>query len=219
MIDFHTHILPEMDDGSKSVEESLAMLREETRQGIKTVVLTPHFYASENSPEQFLKRRNEAWKKLEPRLDKGMPQLYLGAEVQYFEGISQVDEISDLCIEKTRLFLLEMPFCKWSDRMISNVLELKEEQGIQVVLAHIERYLAQQPKGICRELVRHGIAIQANASFFNHWQTRHKAMKMLRQGEIHVLGSDCHSMRNRPPNLDRAYEQIGHHVNHLHEIF
>ncbi len=218
MIDFHTHILPEMDDGSKSVAESLTMLREESRQGIETIVLTPHFYADENSPRQFLKRREEAWQKLKPNLEPGMPRLYLGAEVQYFEGIGQVDGISDLCIEGTRLFLLEMPFRKWSDRMLSNVLELKEQENVQVVLAHIERYLSWQPKGICQELIHCGIHMQSNASFFNNWKTRHKAMKMLARGEIHILGSDCHNMADRPPNLERAYELIGHHVSNLHEM-
>ncbi len=218
MIDFHTHILPEMDDGSKSVAESLAMLREESRQGVQAIALTPHFYADENSPQQFLKRREAAWEKLKPNLEEGMPRLYLGAEVQYFEGIGQVNGICDLCIEGTQLFLLEMPFRQWSDRMLSNVLELKEQENIQVVLAHIERYLPWQPKGIWQELIRCGIRMQVNASFFNNWKTRRKAMRMLDRGEIHILGSDCHNMANRPPNLGRAYQFIGHHVSNLHEV-
>ena len=66
MIDFHTHILPGMDDGSKDVRESVSMLRLEGKRGIDTVCLTPHFYAEQNSPEQFLERRKRAWQKLKP---------------------------------------------------------------------------------------------------------------------------------------------------------
>ena len=65
IIDFHTHILPRMDDGSHSVGESLEMLRAEAAAGIKTVAVTPHFYADLDTPETFLKRRSEALEKLE----------------------------------------------------------------------------------------------------------------------------------------------------------
>ena len=57
MIDFHTHILPKMDDGSKSTEESIAMLKMQAEQGIRWVVATPHFYAEPESPQDFLQRR------------------------------------------------------------------------------------------------------------------------------------------------------------------
>ena len=62
--DFHSHILPEIDDGSSSVEESLAMLQAERDQGIQSVVATPHFYAHHDSPERFLKRRAAARQRL-----------------------------------------------------------------------------------------------------------------------------------------------------------
>ena len=57
IIDFHTHVLPAMDDGSRSVEESLQMLRMEAEQGIFHVVATPHFYPQYDNPEQFLRKR------------------------------------------------------------------------------------------------------------------------------------------------------------------
>ena len=57
MVDFHTHILPKMDDGSRSSEESVAMLRMLAEQGIKRVVLTPHYYPEAESPEDCLRRR------------------------------------------------------------------------------------------------------------------------------------------------------------------
>ena len=65
MIDFHSHILPGMDDGSQTVEESLTLLEMLRAQGVDTVAATPHFYARENSPEVFLRRRREAWERLD----------------------------------------------------------------------------------------------------------------------------------------------------------
>lgn len=111
MIDFHTHILPGMDDGSKSVEESIWLLQEETRQGVDTVMLTPHYYADENSPVDFLRRRYAAWKRLSEAWCREFPKVRLGAEVQYFEGICGIEDIRHLRIVGTNFLLLEMPFC------------------------------------------------------------------------------------------------------------
>ena len=60
MIDFHSHMLPDMDDGAQNVDEGLAMLRESRRQGVELVCATPHFYADEEDPASFLRRRGEA---------------------------------------------------------------------------------------------------------------------------------------------------------------
>lgn len=81
MIDLHTHILPGMDDGSRDVLESLAMLEASAAQGVGLVAATPHFYAEENSPERFLSRRAEAAQRLRAALRPGLPEIRLGAEV------------------------------------------------------------------------------------------------------------------------------------------
>ena len=64
MIDFHSHFLPQIDDGSDSIETSLAMLRESWEQGVDLIFATPHFYADEVDPEYFLRRRNHAYERL-----------------------------------------------------------------------------------------------------------------------------------------------------------
>lgn len=201
MIDIHTHILPQMDDGSKSVLQSIAMLREEQKNGIETVVLTPHFYASQNDPQTFLKRREHSWNLLQSAVTDDLPRMLLGAEVRYFEGICQVEDLPQLCIEGSDLLLLEMPENKWSERMVRSVFELQEQYRMTVVLAHIERYLKFQPKATWEELREGGILMQVSASYFQDWRTRHAARRMLKRGEIHFLASDCHNMESRRPNL------------------
>ena len=202
MIDFHTHILPGMDDGSKDVRQSVSMLRLEAKLGVDVICLTPHFYAEQNSPAQFLERRERAWQKLKPYLWPELPRMRLGAEVQYFEGISEAEDVHRLRIEGTPYLLVEMPFCRWTQRMLEEVLELNDYPGTQVVLAHVERYLAMQPSGTVEWLVSKGVQIQSNLSWFGSWRTRHRAMSMLKKGQIHFLGSDCHNMDNRRPNWD-----------------
>ena len=65
MIDFHSHILPEMDDGAEDLETSLEMLRESRRQGVDIICSTSHFYADEEDPESFLTRRSDAYERLQ----------------------------------------------------------------------------------------------------------------------------------------------------------
>lgn len=113
MIDFHSHILPAMDDGSRNIEESLQMLRMLQEQGVERVIATPHFYADENPPDVFLRRRADAWEHLRAHLTQGLPHVLLGAEVHYFQGISRTAQVRQLCIQDTGVLLLEMPFSGW----------------------------------------------------------------------------------------------------------
>lgn len=207
MIDLHSHVLPGIDDGSKNVEESLAMLWASARQGIGYVAATPHFYPMENSPEQFLERRRAAAEQLRAVWQPGLPRLLLGAEVYYFTGISQSIEIETLCLGGT--LLLEMPFCPWTNRMLAEAIALREQRRLNVVLAHIERYFRWQPKELWEKLLNRGLLMQCNASFFVDWKTRRRAQKLLAMGRIHLLGSDAHNMTSRPPRMGEARSSIG----------
>lgn len=209
MIDIHSHVLPEMDDGSRGVEESLAMLRTSAEQGISVVAATPHFYPEQNDPKKFLHRRALSVKQLREVWEEGLPKLLLGAEVAYFEGISHVEKIKDLCLEETNLLLLEMPFSPWTERMAKEVRMLGEHYGIRVVLAHTERYRCYKKAPVWDELLANEVLVQCNAEFFSNRWTRRQARYMLEKGEIQLLGSDCHNMRNRRPNMRKALQVIG----------
>ena len=121
MVDFHTHILPKMDDGSRGTEESLKMLKLCASQGIDTVMLTSHYYAEQESPDEFLKRRKASWERLQEAIgesgETGFPELYPGAEVKLFYGISGVEQLQRLDLAGTGFILLEMPFSEWSDKV------------------------------------------------------------------------------------------------------
>ena len=203
MIDFHTHILPGVDDGSKNLDESLQLLQMEQQQGIDIVVLTPHYYSSQNSPEVFFRRRYQSWRLLRGAWKPGMPSLLLGAEVEFFDGITTLANLQDFCIQRTSLLLLEMPFCSWSERIIRIVEELNGTGGIQIVLAHVERYLSFQGNAQALKRLRQGsILMQVNASFFEGWLSRRKALSMLDKGMVQFLGSDCHNLSSRKPNWE-----------------
>ena len=212
MIDFHSHILPAIDDGSSSVQESLAMIGALSRQGVDTIVSTSHFYATRRSPQEFLQRRQEAYEKVRAELPEGSPRILLGAEVLYFPGISRMEDLPSLCTQGTNILLLEMPFTAWSEHMIREVHDLAHSGCYQLLMAHIERYFFQQPLSIWDEFLEEGILMQSNADFLLNWRTRRKALRLWREGRIHLLGTDCHNMDSRAPRMDEAVRTLRKHL-------
>lgn len=210
MIDFHSHMLPEMDDGSSSVEQSLEMIGTSAEQGVTHIVLTPHFYAGSDNPRHFLQKRDSRMKQLMERLPDGSPKLLLGAEVQYFEGMSTMDALLDMRIEGTRCLLVEMPFTKWSPRMLDDLVDINRRKDFKVILAHVDRYIRMQDMSVMSSLIREGILFQANADFFlrSFFILSKKPFRMLENGWIHLLGSDAHNMTSRAPNLELAARAI-----------
>lgn len=210
MLDIHTHMLPGMDDGSRSVEQSLAMLSLEAEQGVDTVVMTPHFLADREAPRQFLLRRQAAESRLRSALrDKpGMPQILCGAEVAFFEGISRAEGVDQLCIQGSNALLIEMPFVKWTPRMLGELTELRQVHGLQPVLAHVERYQGCTTWATIEALQDEDMWIQVNTSFFLRWQTAHRAMAMLKKRQIHFVATDSHNLMSRKPDLGEAIDKI-----------
>lgn len=214
MTDLHTHILPGMDDGAKTEEESLALLRMEQNQGVDTVVLTPHFYPQQESIEQFLARREDAVGRLRKAIDaegtdaQGLPQLLVGAEVLWRSDLSDVEHLDRLCIEGTQNLLLELPFSLWSGQLINQLYDMIGQTGITPVIAHLERYLALQPKALIEEILDIGIPVQISAEVLTHPLRRGGAMKLLKSGRAHLLASDCHDCTNRPPDLAAGMEIV-----------
>lgn len=211
MIDFHSHILPEIDDGSQSLEESMALLEWEAEQGIDTVVLTPHFYARYDQPEEFFLRRQRAMERLRQEMvDRPeLPQLRLGAEVHFFRGMSNSQVLPELAIAGTDCILVEMPEPPWSEEMYRELERIHTHWGLTPILAHIDRYIRPfHTYGIPDRMEKLPVIVQANASFFLDNRTRKMALRMLRKGQIQILGSDCHNLRHRPPKLGPAVELI-----------
>lgn len=208
MIDLHSHVLPQIDDGSQSPEQMESMLRAAYAQGIRYMVATPHFYADSMVPEEFLENRARAAQKL-PVSSEGVPQVILGAETAYFDNMSRSEALQLMRIEGTNLLLVEMPFRPWTDRVVEDVCMLMDRQGLIPVLAHVERYRKREqfPK-YWDYLLSAGALFQYNADAFVVSGKRSWAFKQLKKGLVHFLGTDCHNMTTRPPNMDQAAQMI-----------
>lgn len=208
IIDFHSHILPGMDDGSRNGEMSERMLELYAEQGINVIVATPHFYADRMTLESFLDKRAAAYEYLQSQAGFRGIRLIPGAEVAFFAGMGDADGMEKLTVGGTSLLLLEMPFRPWNRADIREVEKLAN-RGIIPVMAHIERFFPyQRDKRIFDELYALPVFCQLNAEALMGWRTAHLALRLLREGRIHLLGSDCHNTDSRPPNLKKGREII-----------
>lgn len=200
-VDFHTHLLPCMDDGSVSAHESRKMLDLMCADGVSEIVLTPHFYPDRESPDTFLARRTESVALLQTVLRPSDPRLYVGAEVAYYEGIGASRELPKLCIAGTPYMLLEMPFDREWCSTVFRDLERLGSRGVQVIVAHVERYPALRHTSVRRRLEGMDLLMQSNAESFLSRHSTRRMMKWWRLGGIRILGSDCHHADTRPPEL------------------
>lgn len=210
-IDFHSHILPGVDDGSETVIDSIEMLKQEMVQGIAYVVMTPHFYAQHDDPVRFLARRDRAEEALRAEMAKHpeLPEVTVGAEVHFFRGMSESDFLPQLTIRGKSCILIEMPHGPWPEEIYRELEAVWVKHGLTPIVAHVDRYIGPfRTHKIPERLAELPVLVQANAEFFLNGFTSGMAMKMLKADQIHILGSDCHDLTSRKPNLGDALRKI-----------
>ena len=204
--DIHSHILPGMDDGCKTVEESIAVLQRMYSDGVRKVFATPHYYARE-SVEAFLCRRQKSFDALQCCMEGELPEICCGAEVAWFPNLGADDGIKELCLGNSGYLLLELPFTPWSGQVIRDVNNLSL-RGITPILAHFERYWRYQSEDSIQQLLQCDVLVQMNAdTILDLWQ-RFAAVKALKKGKVHLLGSDCHGLTRRPSHLVQAVDAL-----------
>ena len=212
MIDFHTHILPGIDDGSRDMNMTREMIRMEIEQGVDRIVFTPHFYAEKDDSVKFISRRGEAYDQLLHTLstdgnfmELAIPKFKFGAEVLFFPGIGSSRNLADLCVEDTRVLLLEMPFRQWTKDVYREVRDIVEKQKLTVVLAHIERFRSyQKDLSVWNEVLELPVISQINTECFLSWKSRRFAYKFIKEGHDILLGTDAHNVSTRPVNMSEG---------------
>lgn len=203
MIDFHSHVLPKIDDGAKDVETSLKMLEESKRQGVTTLLCTPHYYGKRRSPERFLEKRKESYTLIADKIPNGLAVRF-GAEVYFTQDmVTAYDDLALLCIEGTRYIMVELPFTpQWSAKLLEKLETFICETGCTPLIAHIERYPAVLKKpSLVKKLMEKGCLLQVNAEAFECKATKSFAYALLKKGMVHAVGSDMHNLEDRAPNL------------------
>ena len=207
-IDLHSHILPQLDDGSDSVEMSLAMLYQMAEQGVDVVCATSHYYAKYSSIPAFCERRAEALERLSSVLTAELPRVLPAAEVAYFPHMEEQD-LMPLCIQGTRTLMLEMPFSDWTGLQLETVEALVLDCRYDVVLVHPERFcFSKSNRHKLEKLAELPIGLQINAGSLLRWGTRRLALDLLQMAQYPLLGSDCHNLTFRPPNLKEGRKVV-----------
>lgn len=207
LADMHCHILPGVDDGSTSMDESIAMLRAEYLDGVRTVFFTPHYRAG-----MFETSRNECREKFQELRKKSLAifpdlELYLGCEFHVSMDMQvQIAEESSYRMAEGNYVLTEFSS---SDEKFSmrNYIQRLTMNGFHPVIAHVERYPACRDLRFLMELKNMGALIQVNADAIlgmDGFGFRSYTRRLLREGLVDMIGSDCHDMKNRAPHLGRC---------------
>ena len=234
-VDFHTHILPGIDDGAKTVEESIAMLLEERRQADElfgksarcVVVLTPHFKSYNQTVEEFLENRATAFAELrhaievheDPKVNKLLysVELVLGAEILVHSDLEEVEGLDRLSLGDSSYMLFEFSEEYYSHSYIQVIERICFKYKVKPVLAHFGRYASfMQHDDYQALMMLKNIVFQFNA---RNMAAKSKkgigknivgapaklVLKFLRYGVPLIMGSDCHSMGVRAPDCINGY--------------
>lgn len=200
MIDFHSHVLPGMDDGAADTQTSLAILQKEQRDGVDTIVATPHFYLEQNGIDDFIARRQTAYERLmQAAAGMQLPKIILGAEVLYTPSLTELGDLSPLCIGSSGYILLEMPYQRFSQQLFRGIDNLLMRHNHGFVMAHIERYASFTDMDDIFELMDRPVLGQVNCGSLLRNPSRKIVLGLLEDGIAQVIGSDVHNMKTRPP--------------------
>ena len=207
-IDIHCHILPGLDDGSKNMEQTERMLRIAYSEGIRTMITTPHNYASHRSASPETIRKTVAQVNAFAKEKNIGITLYPGNEIFYRQGVGElIEQGKILTMADSNYVLVEFyPNCDYQ-YLRAGIQEL-QQYGYEVILAHAERYdCLYEKKGRLQDLHASGVLIQVNASSFlasfgAAWRKRSRSL--LKQDLIRFLGTDAHNEDSRSPKLDAA---------------
>ena len=212
--DFHSHILPEMDDGASSSDISVAMLMSLKQQNMDFVCLTPHYSYHRESIDLFLARRAESYHKLmealqQKGLEDAVPQIKFAAEVRVETSLMEEPDLHKLCYTGTCALLLELPFNKLENRIYETIENIALKYHIIPVIAHFERYKEfYDREDRERILSLPYVIIQINAETVQSFSERKFVFSLISQGVPVILGSDAHNMTSRPPDIEKAYNKI-----------
>lgn len=204
MTDIHTHILPGVDDGSASIEESAKMLKIMQEDGVKTAVATPHF-RNEISVDEFLEKRRVAFCKLESAgLTSGV-SVRLGAEVALEYGLHEVSGLDKLAFCESGYMLVEPPYAKWDSWVYDELFKIGAKCGVDIIIAHAERFMRFNSIDAIARLKDMDFKIQVNGDNFGSFFVKSDSIKLMRAGLVDFVASDCHNTDTRKPILGEAY--------------
>lgn len=211
-VDIHTHLLFDIDDGSKSLDESIKYLKEIKKIGMNKVVCTPHI---QTGNKQRVMKMIDNFKILREEARKLGIDLYLGNEILYSEAtIDLLKHKKITTINQSKYVLIEFKRNETMD--IENVIEFFEElreQGYKPILAHPELYFKYRHINYMRRLKENGVMLQIDATSLFKKRSNCRVIKftkkLLKEYLVDIVASDSHCTKERDFEvLKKAYKKI-----------
>ena len=209
LIDIHCHILPKVDDGPDSVEESLKILKDMKRQGIKHVIVTPHY-----RPEMFepsMKRVIYSYRHLRDIAYEMGVSMSLGCEYYRNEQIiDHMDNRKRPSMAGSRYVLIEFSMNDLFPTVRNYVYELVTH-GCQPIVAHVERYFCCQKMEKIQELKDMGALVQLNAGSVlgeEGWKLKIFCLDLMKKDLVDFVASDTHNTSDRKLNLKKCASYV-----------
>lgn len=217
MIDFHSHILPNIDDGSRSMEESINLIREATEAGFAGIISTSHYLqdyyeCDEQERIKLLEDIDDEASKLSNNIGMQMPKLYLGSEIYITtDMINLLEEKKASTINNTKYVLFELPMNS-RPLFVKDVVYKLIEDGYRPIIAHPERYsYVKEDIGFVKELKNMGALFQSNyGSIIGMYGNSAKktVKKLLKENLISFLGSDVHKTGQIYPKIPKILKKL-----------
>lgn len=204
LIDFHTHVLPDMDDGARDASESVKILEALAAQGVGIVYATPHFYADMESVSDFAQRREKAYRELlkatEGRDD--LPEVRLGAEIMICKELLGLD-LSPLKFEDVPIMLFEFPVSRYHSWYASLAEKLAATYACTAMVAHFDRY-PWLDKNALRTFTKYGdeMLFQMNCIGLTDIRAAKTLAALIKGGSAVIFGSDSHDSDAHAPSFN-----------------
>lgn len=205
MIDIHTHLLPNTDDGVKTKEEAIALIKQAIEDGITDICLTPHF----SRVDEYVCKKEKLlieFNNLKETLKDLDINIYLGNELMIEQNLDSLLENNELCtINNSKYVLVEFPLDEYKkeyDEYLYNISSL----GLKIIIAHPERYQFISDELIDKWL-KQGYILQSNARSLLRPHTKKLVFKLIEEGKISLFASDAHN-ELRPSLLKEEYELV-----------
>ncbi len=207
MIDFHSHILPGIDDGAENLEQSDNMIKALMAQGVEHIVATPHYIRHTCGLSEYLDMREKAFESIMELESAKQCKISLGSEVYIERDLASLEGVQNLAVRGTNRILMEFPYSSFERWTIDEVYNLCYSFRLVPILAHIERYLGYYSSRDVDEILAMDDAIfQVNAISLSE-KSRLKFILELIEGDYPVvLGSDAHNMISRIGDYKKGLE-------------
>lgn len=213
MIDLHCHILPNVDDGSSSIEETKQMLLEAIKDNTSDICITPHYSRIDNYVCNASELKDE-FHKLQKQLSDLSINLYLGNELMIDSNLDDLLILNKvLTINNTSYVLIEFPFGEYKNEYDEYLYNISMS-GYKVIIAHPERYkyVLDDYKTYFKKWLDNKYLIQCNTSSLSDHRLKKLVFKLIEQGYVHLMASDGHNL-SRGLSMREANELISKKFN------